>query len=245
MNKPYYDKLGKLMIDSWSKFWPEETELIVYQEEFEIEKVDRVTGISWEDNCLVDWTEFSKKIKGPAAVFAKKGYSMIAGMKNIDCDLLIWLDADLISWKEFPVDKVLSILPDNKLIAFFDTYYQFNPNYTHEEYLNKSRIFSAAESGFVVINKNHKNFKEYASEYERLYNSKDRPPEVGEWFDGNICSSAALDYRTEIVDLSLLRSTNKSQTPINRSWIFEYCYHAKAKQKNGIDLSEFRNRLGL
>ena len=245
MNRPYYDKLGKLMIASWSKFWPKDCELFVYQEGFEVEKFDRVTGVSWEENCLESWERFNRKIKGPASTFAKKGYSMIAGMKTLDCDLLIWLDADLISLKEFPKDKISSILPENKLIAFFDTYYQFNPTYTLEEYIDRTRPYSAVESGFVIINKHHANFIEYLNEYEKFYNSQEKLPEVGEWFDGNICAAAAINLRSHVEDLSKLRTTNKSQTPINRSWIFEYCYHAKAKQKDAINLEEYRKKLGV
>ena len=101
------------------------------------------------------------------------------------------------------------------------------------------------ESGFVIINKKHQNFQDYLNEYERLYDSEDRLPEIGEWFDGNVCAAAAINFRTQVEDLSKLRTTNKSQTPINRSWIYEYCYHAKAKQKNNINLEEYRKRLGV
>ena len=181
MNKAYYDRLGKLMIETFSKFWPEDCELIVYQEGFEIEKFDRVIGVSWEDNCLESWKRFDAKIKGPASRFAKKGYSMIAGMKNLDCDLLIWVDADIITNKKFPKDKIESILPQNKLIALFDTYYQVKPNYTKEEYLDINRPYSAAESGFVIINKNHQHFEDYLAEYERLYNNEIPLPGVFEW----------------------------------------------------------------
>jgi len=245
MNKDYHDRIGKLMIETFSKFWPDDCQLIVYQEGFQIEENKKVKGISWEDNCYDKWLKFSEKIKGPALRFAKKGYSMIAGMKNIDCDLLIWVDADVITNKKFPKDKIESIIPENKLIAFFDTYYQYNPNYTQEEYVDKNRSCTAAESGFVVINKRHKKFNDYLKEYERLYDSQERLPQVGEWFDGNVCASAALNLREHVEDLSKLRTTNKSQTPINRSWIFEYCYHAKAKQKEGLDIKQIRNDLGI
>jgi hypothetical protein len=245
MNKPYYDRIGKLMIETFSKFWPEDCELIVYQEGFEIENFDRVTGVSWEENCLENWNKFAKKTKGPAVIFAKKGYTMIAGMKNIDCDLLIWVDADVITNKKFPKDKIESILPQNKLIALFDTYYQIKPNHTKEEYLDTNRPYSAAESGFVIINKNHQHFKDYLAEYERLYNNEIPLPGVFEWYDGNVCSTAAYGFREYIEDLSLLRTTDKSQTPINRSWIREYCYHAKAKQKDGLDIKQIRNDLGI
>lgn len=245
MNELYHDHIGKLMIESWSKFWPKDCELIVYQEGFEIKNFDNVTGVSWEENCLESWEKFSEKAKGPAVKFAKKGYSMIAGMKNIDCDLLIWVDADVITCKEFPREKIESILPAGKLIAFFDTYYQTNPNYTKEEYLDIDRPFSAAESGFVIINKRHQYFKDYLAEYERLYNSETPLPGVFEWFDGNVCSTAAYEFREYVEDLSLLRTTNKTQTPLNRSWIREYCYHAKAKQKNSLDLDSMRKQIGI
>lgn len=244
MNKPYYDHIGKLMIESWSKFWPQDCELIVYQEGFEIEDFDRVTRVSWENTCLENWKKFSKKeITPEAKKFAKKGFAMIDGMKNIDCDLLIWLDADLISTSVFPKEKIESILPKDKLIALFDTYYQINPSYTDEEYVDKNRPIHAAESGFVIINKNHKMFSKYAAEYERLYNEDKNP--VGEWFDGNICTAAAYNFREAIEDLSKLRTTNKTQTPLNRSWLYEFVYHAKAKQKHKLDFNLIRKNIGL
>ena len=248
MHKPYYDRIGKLMIESWSKFWPEDCELIVYQEGFEIEKFKNVQGVSWEDNCLEPWKKFDKKVNGKilnASRFAKKGFSMIAGMKDIECDLLIWIDADVITNTFFPKDKIESILPEEKLIGFFDTYYQVNPNYTEEEYLSKDRPFTSAESGFVLINKNHKNFNRYLSEYEKLYTADIKSKIVGEWFDGNVCASAALNFREDVEDLSKLRTTNKSQTPINKSWLYEFVYHAKANQKNKLNFDAIREQLGM
>lgn len=245
MHKPYYDHIGKLMIESWSKFWPADCKLFVFQEGFKIEEADNIIALDWEEYCLSDWILFSKKIKGPAVKFAKKGFAMIAGMEHIDCDLLIWLDADSITLQYFPKDKIESILPTNKLIAFFDTYYQYNPNYTEKEYLDQGYM-GAIESGFVIINKNHKNFLEYLENYRHLYTLEKYDPNlVGEWFDGNVCHSATIGLREHIVDLSQTRTTNKTQTPINRSWIGEYVYHAKAKQKHGLDLEKIKNNLNL
>ena len=246
MNKPYYDHIGKLMIESWSKFWPDDCELIVYQEGFEIEDFDRVNGVSWEDHCYQDWLNFIHRAENPESKrFAKKGYTMISAMKNIECDLLIWCDADTLTYQKFPKEKILSILPDNKLIAFFDTYYQHNKPYIEEEYINPNRTNSAIESGFVVINKKHKYFNNYLNEYKKLYNTPTPLPEVGPWFDGNVCGAAAANFRHHVEDLSKLRTTDKSQTPINKSWISKYCYHAKAEQKNKLDFESIRKKLGI
>ena len=253
MNKSYYDNIGKLMIESWSKFWPEDCKLFVYQEGFKIDIFKNVEGLSWEDNCLESHAQFETKInnldinlnKTTIIKFAKKGYAMIAGMKEIECDLLIWIDADAISYDFFPKEKIESILPNEKLIAFFDTYYQINPNYTQEEYVNKNRIFSTAESGFVIINKNHQNFNDYMSKYIELYNAKEKPSTMDGWYDGNVCASAALDLRHYIEDMSKLRTKNKTQTPINHCWIGQYIRHFKAKIKNNVNISDIRKKLIL
>jgi hypothetical protein len=245
MDKLYYDKIGKLMIESWSTHWPEDCKLLVYQEGFEIEKFDRVTGVSWEDKCYDDWLEFSKKARGPGIRFAKKGYTMISAMETVDCDLLIWCDADTVTYKKFPKDKILSILPSGKLIGFFDTYYQHNKVYSDKEYINPKRPTSAAESGFVVINKNHKEFDTYSVNYKKLYKLPSPTPELGPWYDGNVCAVAAKNLREYVEDLSKLRTRRKTQTPINHCWIGEYVRHKKAKQKNNIDIEKLREQIGV
>lgn len=248
MNKPYYDNIGKLMIESWAKFWPEDCKLIVYQEGFEIDVFKKVEGVDWKECCYQTWNEFAKKVDDPsnrAQTFGKKGFSMIDGMANIDCDLLIWLDADTLTLKDFSKIKIESILPNDKLIAFFDTHYQINPNYTEEEYLDLGRKCSAAESGFVVINKNHKDFDGYYNEYKRLYHAESRPPETDSWYDGHVCTLAARNYRESVVDLSKLRTKSKTQTPLNYCWIGEYVWHYKAKQKNNFDTEKYRKKLRL
>ena len=246
MDKTYYDNIGKLMIESWSARWPEDAELLVYQEGFEIDKFDRVTGVSWEENCYDDWLKFSIKAKsGPCIKFAKKGYTMISAMEKVDCDLLIWCDADTLTYQEFPKEKILSILPSNKLIAFFDTYYQQTKKYSEEEYLDLNRMRSAAESGFVIIDKRHKHFQDYLNEYKKLYNSPEPHPDVGPWFDGNVCAVAATHLREFVEDLSKLRTRSKTQTPINNCWIGEYVRHKKAKLKHSLNYEQFKKEIGL
>ena len=57
--------------------------------------------------------------------------------------------------------------------------------------------------------------------------------------------ASLIDLRTEVEDLSKLRNTNKTQTPINRSWISEYLHHAKGKAKRGKDKNEYKKGMGL
>lgn len=130
---------------------------------------------------------------------------------------------------------IANLLPEDKLIAFFDTYYQVNPNYTQAEYLKRGPG-GAAESGFVVINKRHEKFDEYLTNYKKYYNRYESY--LGPWYDGNVCFTASYGLQEYVEDLSKHRLTNKTQTPLNRSKLGEYLYHAKAKLKNNFAMIE-------
>ena len=246
MNKEYYDHIGSLMLETWEKYWPKEYTLHLYMEgKFEIPKYENVVVESWEENCQELHSQFVPKASGPAGKFAKKGFSFLAGMKYIDCDILIWLDADALTYKEFPKEKIESILPGNKLIAFFDTLFQTEPDYTRERYLDLSRPLSACESGFVIMNKNHEDFKQMTANYETEYTREKRLEYLGDWYDTNVLTASVVNFREHVEDLSQLRTTNKTQTPLNRCWIGEYVHHAKGKAKRHKTVDEYRKTIGL
>lgn len=246
MNKEYYDHIGSLMLETWSKYWPEEYNLHLYMEgKFEIPKYNNVIIESWENNCQELHTQFIPKASGPAAKFAKKGFSFLAGMKHINCDILIWLDADALTYKQFPKEQIESILPRKKLVAFFDTLYQTEPEYTSERYLDKTRPLTACESGFVVMDKRHKSFNVMTKNYETEYTREKRLEYLGDWYDTNVLTASVVDLRQHVEDLSKLRTTNKTQTPLNRCWIGEYVHHAKGKAKRHKSVDEYRESIGL
>lgn len=246
MNKEYYDNIGSLMLETWSKYWPKECTLYLYMEgRFSIPDHDNVVVESWEENCKELHSQFVSKASGTAVKFAKKGFAFLAGMKNIDCDILIWLDADALTYKEFPKEKIESILPNKKLVAFFDTLFQIEPDYTKERYLDKTRPFTACESGFVVMDKRHKSFKKMTANYEKEYTREKRLEYLGDWYDTNVLTASVIDLRECVEDLSQLRTTNKTQTPINRCWIGEYVHHAKGKVKRHKTVDEYRKNIGV
>lgn len=235
------------MLLSWSKHWFNNSSLIVYGENFSVpNNIKQVINKDWNINCKSQWENFARKtdivlIKK----FAKKGFSFLHAMKTIECDLLIWIDADILFYKNITKEQIQSLLPKNKLIAFFDTYYQQNPNYTIEEYLDPNRTITAAESGFVILNKQHKHFKKYLKNYEDLYMADKKPYFLGNWYDGNVCAGAAFEFSSDIEDLSKLRTTNKTQTPLNRTWLAEYFNHQKGNVKNKINFEKKKQEIGL
>lgn len=248
MNKIYFDRIGSIMLDSWSKHWKNyDCELVVYGEDFDNPtKHNNIVWKDWSKHCADNYSIFEKKINGPALKFAKKGMVFIDAMENTKADRLIWVDADILFYKKVPIKKFDELLPDNKLIAFFDQFYSNNPNYTTEEYTNKEkRTRYGAESGFVILNPHHKNFTAYRKKYKDLYVGEKKNKFIGHWYDSEVVVIAARDFLKEVIDLSKLKTTNKTQTPLNRTWMTEYFSHYKANSKYQFSQQELKQRCNL
>ena len=248
MHKPYFDHIGSVMIESWLKYWKDyDCKLIVYGEGFYHNfNSDKIIWRDWDEHCLESHNSYSQKTKGPCLTFAKKGFAFLDSMKQASSDRLIWVDADLLFFKKFPIAKFEELLPENKLIAFFDQFYLNNPDYTPEEYTNlKTRPGFGAESGFIIVNTKHKDYKEYVNEYDQLYNSEVKHELITHWYDSEVVVIAARNFLNQIEDLSKHRTTNKTQTPLNKSWLSEFFSHQKAKSKFQYRVEDLRRMCGL
>lgn len=234
--------IGKYMIDSWKSFWPTNSKLIVYSEKFVREDTNNVNFLSWEERCLDNWQHFALKETDTNSVrFAKKGFAFLDAMQNFknECEYIVWLDADLLFKKKIEEHTITSLIPNEKLISLFDLYYRINPSYTIDDYINPNRKF-AAESGFVLINTAHRLYGEYVKNYENLYNNEVKDYTLTSWFDGEVVLSAAKEFLLEVEDLSLLRYTDKTQTPLNRCKLTEYMTHVKGKVKKRMNNDDFK-----
>lgn len=243
MHENHYKHIGGFMIESWKRYWPENVKLIVYAENFTFDSNDdRIKVIDWTENCYNRWEQFSKNTPdGSSQRFGKKGFTFLHGLENIDTEYLIWIDADVLFFDYIQESILDKILPKEKLVALFDCYYQENPSYTEEEYVNnKKRKMFAAESGFVVVNKTHPKFKEYSKNYNELYTSDIKHDTLLSWYDGEVVLSAAREFLDQVEDLSKLRTTNKTQTPLNKTWLHKYMAHIKGKGKKSTSNEELR-----
>ena len=248
MHKEHHDYIGGVMLESWKKYWPSDAEMIVYAEGFECQDPDpRVKFISWEHYCKTLHDEFCNKITDNSTRrFAKKGFSFLNAMESIDNEKIIWIDADILFFKNVTNSLLDPLLPSTKLIALFDTFYQVNPTYTVEQYIDyKTRNSMAAESGFLIINTHHKNYKKYVENYRNLFTSDIKDPYLYSWYDGEVAVAAAKEFLIDVQDLSQLRLTNKTQTPLNKSPLAEYFNHQKGKVKKGYSVDDLRRFCNL
>lgn len=232
MHQPYYDHIGKHMISSWQKYWPEDVDLYLYAEKMDYTTDDeRIKIIDWDSVCFNDWEEFAKKTDdGRAHRFGKKGWASLHGWKNIDAKYIIWLDADMLFQKAITEDVLDKSINDDYLVGLFDTDYQRT---------EPVRRFWSAESGYVIVNKTHKSFSEFVNRYEEIYRLDKKPDGIVNWWDNETLMLAAKDFIDAVHDLSQYRSTSKTQTPLNKCWLGEYMSHFKGKSKKSRSEKEF------
>lgn len=232
MHQPYYDHIGKHMIESWQKYWPENIKLYFYAEKMSYKTDDpRIKVVDWDKSCFEGWNEFAKNTTdGNAQKFGKKGWASLHGWKHIDADYIIWLDADMLFSKEITEEVIRQTINDDQLVALFDTDYQRK---------EPVRTVWSAESGYVIVNKNHKHFNDFVKKYEEYYRLSTKPDGIVNWWDNEILMLTASSFIDYVHDLSQHRRTNKTQTPLNHCFLGDYMSHFKGKSKKSRTQDEF------
>lgn len=225
MNEDYYNLCGHVMIDSYIEHWADTIPLSVYNEDFVIDSPG-VTNMGWRlgqeyENFCQRWDQPENR---KVVTFAKKAYSIIDAMKNIDCDRLIWVDSDCIIKKQLSADVIDEIMPDSTLASYFGVWHK------HE-----GREYFSCETGFFVLNKTHPAFDYFLTVYRDIYNNDDwgnlRRFYDGEVFGETVTRLSGMDI--EMLNLSPVDKKNKKKykTPIKRSLLKDYIDHYKAGSK--------------
>lgn len=238
----YFDTIGKYMLKSFLHYAPPEFDLYFYNEGItDLEGLDNYSNfynIDWNEKCKLDWEKFAEKTEDNSAKkFGKKGWASIHAWENIESDYIIWLDADLLFYKTFNEDVINLTISQDNLIGLFDH------AYTRSRYDDKGGY--SAETGYVIVNCNHPQYKNFVAEYRRLYELDQKPQEIISWWDNQICMMAAAKFMDHVNDLSNLRFHDKTQTPLNHSPLAEYFGHQKGKSKKHLDETYFKEKTNL
>ena len=215
MNQEYYNVVGKEMIDSFLQYTPENFSMRIYAENVEgiLPKDFRLDYYDWNVYCKKPWENFITKTDNKKEhKFAKKGFAFLHALLTIDERYFVWVDADIV-FKKTINDKIIKDTIKNNFIGLFD-----------HSYLNKKGY--SAESGYVIIDTEHSQFKDFCKTYEEYYTT--RPTEIKHWWDGQVLMLAASKFK-KIRNLSQHRTDDKTHTPLNDSYLGEYIYHMKGK----------------
>ena len=163
-----WKQYGKRFVETYVKYWPKEIKLKIYCDTVQ-EGFPSVEWIKLNDVCP-DLVEFKERHKNnqhahglkpdgskksylwDAVKFAHKSYCVSHAALNSSTDLIIWLDADVVTHSPVPFEFIESLLPQNHYCA----------------YLGRQKIYP--ECGFVVYDTTSKYNKIFMQDWQNYYN---------------------------------------------------------------------------
>ena len=231
MNKDYYENIGKYMLTTYKKHWSHIMPMYVYNEDCFKIKVKTVDTRGWtlgNDYIAFQRRHTNSKVK----VFAKKAYPIIDAMYNLNCDRLIWVDADTVITGSLPPGFVELLCPDDVLSAHFSVW--------HEK---DDKTYHSCETGFFVLNKRHEGFADFASTYKEIYN-KDKTEGMRRFYDGEVYGRTVELMQEKGYKMNNLNPA-RHKTPISRSAMAPYITHFKAGLKDRVELDEMIKNQGI
>jgi hypothetical protein len=221
-NESYYNLIGKYCVGSFLKNWPTDHHLTCYVEEMRLEDHPRIEQIPFSE-LPSSYFEFQQSNYKPRVkTFAKKGYSIIHAMENSNCDILIWIDSDVLTHSLVSSEFLENICKESDLATFLGVWHEAN-----------GKKYFSCESSFFVLNKNHKDFSKFSKRYRDYYDNK-LTGSLRRFYDGEVLGATIkdLEHLGGMRDLNL----TSSNTPMPRSILKDYFAHLKAGLKDQDDL---------
>jgi len=195
--------------------------MYVYNEDNFGVKVKTITELGWHESP--EYKAFQERHSNShVKKFAKKGFSVIHAMKNLDCERLIWFDADTIIQQEIPNHLLELIAPKNVLSTHFSVWHT-----------KQDREWHSCETGFFIINKTHPAFNQFYETYRDIY-VNDKTDSIRRFYDGEVYGRT-VELMEKKGHPMMNLNPGRHKTPISRSVLAPYLNHFKAGVKDNID----------
>ena len=242
-NREGFEISGKKMIESFDKFWSKDILLNVYYEDMSQPKIscsDRIFFHNFNEE-VKKWYTFREKflfkelIKPDtparswyvhsASKFAHKVYAIQKQIEKKDCDYLIWLDSDTITFKKVEVFFLYSLVNED---AYFT-------------YLGRDHLNFHSEAGFLIFNTKNKFHKIF---WERMMEMYDQGKlfDQNEWHDSYIFDVVRKELeKKSLKNINICLFGLKKRDPnafhvFDNSVLGEFMNHFKGKRKLNIKL---------
>lgn len=165
-NAEGYKRYGKLFVESWLKYWPEDIRLTVFYEG-EDSEFDLVRGVSWHPIESVEFLQdFMDNLRFPLmhgivgsgydinfdARMARKTFMQAHACRNLYGGKVFWIDADSETTRHVPLAFLDECLPDEALCCF----------------LGRDGWFYT-ESGFIGFNYDHELARRFFKNYVHVF----------------------------------------------------------------------------
>lgn len=239
LNKRYYDIAGKYAIESFLKYWPKDIKLHLYTEDVLNLKSDQIIEHNFKEvERDIDYNTFIEnnvKVKKEIPM-AKKAFSIMTAIDNLDADYIIWLDMDMLTIK--PIDKnfVTNLCNDN-LLTYMGVLYPKNER-------NKMNYYSS-ETGFFIINCNHKKLQDWCKEYRKIYRER-IDYNLKRLYDNDVFGFVTHKFKKQGVnlnDLNVNHPTRKTPLTAKDNPLKKYFLHFKGGRKEFTEIKKIFNKV--
>ena len=239
MDHAYYEKCGRACIESFNAYWPKDIPLYVYDEGIQNRPKFKSVyyqpwtnlGQEFQDFSLGQWTDRT-------LTFAKKAFSIMAGARDIDCDRLIWLDADVITLQGVNQQLLELISPANVLSTHYGVVHPWPTD------ADPDRTSFSCETGFFILNRQHAMFKHMMSRYQHWYMSGEGI-NLRRFYDGEVYGAVVKEMVSHGAYIMELNPEHRHRTPIPRSVMAPYIMHYKAGAKDPFTSEELLKNHGI
>jgi hypothetical protein len=222
-NQLYYDLIGRDSVSSFLQHWPEDISLTCYVEGFRLPDTDRVEQVDF-DQLDPDYAQYQldPELNQSMKKFAKKAYSFMHAMHHSTADWIVWLDADVITVQDLPIELLERVLRPTDLSMYMGVTY-----YTDKSGTIDGR-WLVPETGIFAVNTRHEDFVAFRSEYCRRYHERDQSG-LRRYYDNDVFG-AALQIVPAAAVLDLCAGFKKSyKTPLRHTVLGDHIIHYKAK----------------
>lgn len=226
MSQAYYNNYGRYMIESYKKHMAAKMPLFVYNEDFSIGDPD-IIELGWP--MSQEYYDFQERwaSRPRITLFAKKGFSIIHAMENIDAEKLIWIDADCQFESPIHTRALEQLLNPEYAAGCFGVWHK-----------REEEEFYSCETGVFVLNKVHQDFTKFRDLYKDIY-VNDRTENLRRFYDGEVFGAVVKELTEQgvmIQDFSSL-SKKRFKTPIKHSFLNDFIKHYKGK---GLKVRKFK-----
>jgi len=239
-NKDGFEISGKKMIESFDKFWSQDIPLNVYYEDMSQPKIrcsDRILFHNFNEE-IKKWYKFRENfflrelIKPDnsirstyiysASKFAHKVYAIQKRIEKKDCDYLIWLDSDILSFKKVEVSFLNSLINEDSYLT----------------YLNRDHLNFHSETGFMIFNTNNKFHDIFWDKMMKMYDKGELFREK-EWHDCWIFDTVRKELEKKLLkNINIcqfgLKKNEDLLNVFNRSVLGKYMIHFKGIAKEEL-----------
>lgn len=239
MNQVYYEKCGRACIESFGAHWPQSIPLYVYNEDMLEPPKNKWTHYLPWSSMPSQYHNFTSRGPGHRTLqFGKKAFSIIHAMDHVDCDRLIWLDADVVTTMGVNTQLLDMITPDTVL----STHYGVKHSWPSDG--DPDRVSFSCETGFLILNRRHAQFKAFRDRYLEYYD-QDLGYDLRRFYDGEVYGAVVAELEAQGAEMLELNPGQKHKTPIPRSVMAPYIMHYKAGAKDPFDSESLLQRHGI